>query len=188
MAPTHHPAMRHGGVARRELGIRTIFNCLGPLANPARATHQLLGAYDDALRPVLAETLGHLGVRRAWVVRGADGLDEISPYGPTRVTELDQGRLRERVIEPADFGLAPSPVGAARGGDASENAAAIRQVLAGEQHPARDAFILNAAAAIVVARDLPLREAAELARDALDSGRALALLERWSEAAKSGRG
>ena len=187
MAPTHHPAMRHGGVARRELGIRTIFNCLGPLANPARATHQLLGAYDDALRPVLAETLRHLGVTRAWVMRGADGLDEVSPYGPTRVTELDGGELSEHVIRPEDFGLRPSPEGAARGGDANENAEAIRQVLAGRDHPARDAFILNGAAAIVVANDLPFREAADLARDVIDSGKALDLLARWGEAARAGR-
>jgi anthranilate phosphoribosyltransferase len=187
MAPVHHPAMRHGGVARRELGIRTIFNCLGPLANPARATHQLLGAYDDALRPVLAETLGSLGVRRAWVVRGADGLDEVSPYGVTRVTELSDGELREREVRPQDFGIDESPKGAAAGGSAEDNARILLRILAGEPHAARDAVLLNAAAALAVAEDLPLREAADKARDALDSGRAQRTLDSWRRSANAHR-
>jgi anthranilate phosphoribosyltransferase len=187
MAPVHHPAMRHGGIARRELGIRTLFNCLGPLANPARATHQLLGAYDDALRPVLAETLRSLGVERAWVVRGADGLDEVSPYGPTRVTELAGGHLTERELHPTDFGLEPSPAGAARGGDAAENATSLHAILGGEPHPATDAVVLNAAAALVVALELEPREAAERARDAVASGRARGLLQRWQSAARARR-
>jgi anthranilate phosphoribosyltransferase len=187
MAPTHHPAMRHGGVARRELGIRTIFNCLGPLANPARATHQLLGAYDDALRPVLAEALGALGVRRAWVVRGADGLDEVSPSGLTRVTELDGGRLTELTVHPHDFGLEPLSAEAIAGGDAEHNARALERVLAGEPHPARDGFVLNAAAALVVADELEPRAAAERAREAIDSGRARATLARWRTAASARR-
>ncbi|MDB5213353.1 MAG: Anthranilate phosphoribosyltransferase, partial [Myxococcaceae bacterium] len=91
MAPAHHPALRHAAQARRELGLRTIFNALGPLVNPARATHQLVGVYDDALRPVMAAALGRLGVKRAWVVRSEDGLDEISPSGPTRVSVLENG-------------------------------------------------------------------------------------------------
>ncbi len=183
MAPTHHPAMRHGGVARRELGIRTIFNCLGPLANPARATHQLLGAYDDALRPVLAETLRGLGVVRAWVVRGEDGLDEVSPLGPTRVSELDGGHIVERVIHPADFGLPSTPHEAIRGGDAEENARAVLSVLSGEDHPATPAFLLNAAAALVVADGCAPKEGVERARHAITSGHALALLDRWRERA-----
>lgn len=183
MAPTHHPAMRHGGVARRELGIRTIFNCLGPLANPARATHQLLGAYDDALRPVLAQTLGALGVERAWVVRGAEGLDEVSPFGPTRVSALERGRVTELTVHPRDFGLRESPAGAIAGGDAADNARAIEQVLRGEPHPALDACVLNAAAALVVAEGLEPLRAADRARETLASGRALALLERWKREA-----
>ncbi len=182
MAPTHHPAMRHGGVARRELGIRTIFNCLGPLANPARATHQLLGAYDDALRPVLATTLGALGVTRAWVVRGEDGLDEVSPCGATRVSCLDALQVTERVIRPADFGLPECEASAIAGGSADDNARAIEQVLENRPHPATDALVLNAAAALVVAEGLEPRAAAQRARDALASGRALALLERWRRA------
>ncbi len=116
-APTHHPAMKHAGAVRRELGVRTIFNVLGPLANPARATHQLLGTYDDALRPVMAETLRALGTRRAWIVRGEDGTDEVSPGGATRVTELDGDRIRERTITPEDFGLARASVKAIAGSD-----------------------------------------------------------------------
>jgi anthranilate phosphoribosyltransferase len=179
MAPVHHPAMRHGGVARRELGIRTIFNCLGPLANPARATHQLLGAYSDQLRPVLAETLGALGVEVAWVVRGEDGLDEISPYAPTRVTVLANGVLHELSVAPEDFGLARLPRGAAAGGDAEDNARALRAVLSGQPHPARDAFVLNAAAALVVSRGIEPRAATDQAREAIASGAAQRTLERW---------
>jgi len=185
MAPVHHPAMRHGGIARRELGIRTVFNSLGPLANPARATHQLLGAYDDALRPVLAETLGSLGVERAWVVRGADGLDEVSPYGPTRVTELDAGRRTELEIHPRDFGIEPSPAGAAQGGDAAENAESLRVILSGAPHPASDAVVLNAASALVVALGLPPRAATDRVRETLETGRARELLERWRDAAQA---
>lgn len=183
MAPAHHPAMRHGGVARRELGIRTIFNCLGPLANPARATHQLLGAYDDALRAVLARTLRSLGVSAAWVVRGVDGLDEVSPHGPTRVTALSGATIEELEIAPEDFGIAPLPEAAARGGDAADNARVLRSVLGGEAHPAADAFVLNAAAALVVARGLSPRAATDAAREAIASGKALATLERWRAAA-----
>lgn len=188
MAPAHHPAMRHGGIARRELGIRTVFNCLGPLANPARATHQLLGAYDDALRPVLAETLRSLGVTRAWVVHGQDGMDEVSPHAPTRVTVLDQGTLEERVIAPEDFGIAPLPESAACGGDAADNARVLEAVLAGADHPSRDAFLLNAAAALVVADGLAPREALERAREALASGAARRTLERWRSTLHARRG
>ena len=147
-APAHHPAMRHGGVARRELAVRTIFNALGPIANPARATHQLLGTYDDALRGVLASTLGALGSRHAWLVRGEDGLDEVSPFAPTRVAVLAGGAVSERTVTPEDFGLPRSPPGALAGGDAAQNAVALRAILGGAEHPARDAVILNAAAAL----------------------------------------
>lgn len=178
-APAHHPALRHAATARRELGIRTIFNALGPLANPARATHQLLGAYEDALRPVLAETLRALGTERAWVVRGCDGLDEMSPTGPTFVTELRDGEIIERTLSPEDFGLPRCEPSALRGGDATENAAVILSILRGESHPARPAVVLNAAAAYVVARAVPLRDAAELADHVLRQGQALETLERW---------
>ncbi len=183
MAPTHHPAMKYAGPVRKELGVRTIFNCLGPLVNPARATHQLIGAYSDELRSVLARTLSQLGTERAWIVRGEDGIDEVSPYGPTRVTVLDHGKISEMVITPADFGLPLSPKGAAAGGTADENARIIEAVLSGQPHPARDAFVLNAAAALVVAEDLDPRTAAEKALAAVVSGKALAALQRWRDAA-----
>jgi anthranilate phosphoribosyltransferase len=179
MAPVHHPAMKHAVQARRELGIRTLFNCLGPLANPARATHQLLGAYDDALRDVLARTLRTLGTQRAWVVHGFDGLDEISPAGPTRVTELDGTSLNELVVAPEDFGLEPLAREAIAGGDASFNAQVLSTVFSGAGHPATDAFVLNAAAALVVAQRTPPKQAADRAREALASGRARAVLETW---------
>jgi len=187
MAPVHHPAMKHAVLARRELGIRTIFNCLGPLANPARATHQLLGAYDDALRPILAATLRALGTQRAWVVHGSDGLDEISPYAPTRVTELDGQTLTELVIAPEDFGLSPSMAGAAAGGDAAANARVLELVMAGEAHPALDAFILNAAAALIVAEKLAPRAAADRIREVIASGAAQRTLDLWRRAASQRR-
>jgi anthranilate phosphoribosyltransferase len=186
-APAHHPALRHAAEARRELGIRTVFNALGPLANPARATRQLVGVYDDALRPVFARALARLGVERAWVVRGEDGLDEVSPSGPTRVSELSEGRVEERVIVPEDFGLTPTPPASIAGGDARANAEAISAILEGRPHPAREAVILNAAAALVVARGLPPRDAAAEARRVLDDGDAHERLERWKRVAKDAK-
>jgi anthranilate phosphoribosyltransferase len=182
LAPTYHPAMRYAMPARKELGVRTIFNSLGPLSNPARATHQVLGVFADNLRVTTAETLRTLGVEAAWVVRGVDGLDEISPYGPTRVAELRQGAVREREVTPQDFGVTPSPQGAARGGDASENAAIIEAVLKNQPHPARDAFLLNAAAALVVAQNIPPKPALEQARQLVESGAAWTTLENWRKA------
>jgi anthranilate phosphoribosyltransferase len=186
-APAHHPAMRHGGQARRELAIRTVFNALGPVANPARATHQLIGTYADQLRPKLAATLRAVGAKRAWIVRGEDGLDEVSPFGPTRVSELAGGAIRERVVSPEDFGIAPSLPGALAGGDAAHNAKETLALLGGAGHPAEDAVVLNAAATLVVAREVEGRdaqiEAAREARNAIRSGAALRTLERWRQAA-----
>jgi anthranilate phosphoribosyltransferase len=185
MAPAHHPALRHAATARRELGFRTIFNALGPLVNPARATHQLVGVYDDALRPVMAVALGRLGVKRAWVVRSEDGLDEISSAAPTRVSVLDGGKVEERVVAPSDFGVDPIPLDALRGGDASENAGAIQHVFSGADHPARVAIALNAAAALVVARGaIAPRDAYAEARDAIASGKARTVLETWRARAR----
>lgn len=195
MAPAHHPALRHAATARRELGVRTIFNALGPLVNPARTTYQLVGVYDDALRPIAAAALGKLGVRRAWVVRSEDGLDEISPAAPTRVSILrEDGSVSERVVRPEDFGVARFDVSALAGGDASANASVITRILSGAAHPAVDAIVLNAAAALVVAGGDPdegaLKTSAERARDAIASGRARETLEQWralaSDAAKRG--
>ena len=186
-APTHHPAMKHAGPVRRELGVRTIFNVLGPLANPARATHQLLGTYDDGLRRVMAETLRALGTRRAWIVRGEDGADEVSPSGPTRVTELDGDSIGERIVTPEDFGLSPVGAHTVAGADSGANAKAIEAILRGEPHPARNAVVLNAAAAAVVARGGDPRDAAAQVAEVLASGRAFATLERWRAAAARAR-
>mgnify|MGYP000676885648 CR=1 FL=1 len=181
-SPAHHPALRHCQTARRELAVRTIFNAIGPLVNPARATHRLVGTYDHALRQTMAQVLGKLGVRRAWVVRGDEGLDEVSPFGITQVTEMVEGDIRERTVHPETFGLEASPAGAITGGSADENARAIRRILEGEAHPARAAVILNAAAALVVCREVDaerdFRDLAVEAAEAIDSGRALRKLER----------
>jgi anthranilate phosphoribosyltransferase len=183
-APAHHPALKHAAQARRELGTRTIFNALGPLANPARATHQLVGVYEEALRPVAARALGRLGSKRAWVVRSEDGLDEVSPCAPTRVSELtDDGAVRERVVAPEDFGIARLDRASIAGGDVDANARALIAILVGEQHPARDAVLLNAAAALAVATGDAPRDAAERARKAIDGGAARATLERWRRVA-----
>ena len=182
-APAHHPALKHAALARRELATRTIFNALGPLANPARATHQLVGVYDDRLRAIAARALGRLGVKRAWIVRGEDGLDEVSPCGPTRVSELlESGEVIERVVVPEDFGVPRSERASIAGGDARANAEAIERILDGRNEPARDAVVLNAAAAIVVASGAAPRTCADRAREALDSGAAREALERWRRA------
>lgn len=190
-APAHHPALKHASQARRELGIRTIFNALGPLANPARATHQLLGVYDDALRPVMARALGRLGVKRAWVVRADDGLDEVSTDAPTRVSELRDGIVSELSISSNDFGIAGNKANSIVGASSEENAAVIVQLLQSDRskHPAANAVVLNAAAALVVAGvENDRRAAAERARRALDRGDAWTLLDTWRSAAQSLRG
>jgi anthranilate phosphoribosyltransferase len=186
-AQAHHPAIRFAMPVRRELGVRTVFNCLGPLANPARVSHQLLGAYDDTIRPILADALRGLGTKRAWVVRSVDGMDEVSPHAVTRVTQLSSGKLEELEIAPEDFGLARLPEGAIRGGEPADNARVLQAVLAGEPHPSRDAFILNAAAALCVALELSPRAAAERAREVIDNGTARKTLERWKTAASERR-
>ncbi len=183
-APAHHPALKHAGQARRELGVRTLFNATGPLANPARASHQLVGVYDDALRAAMARALGELGTRGAWVVRSVDGLDEVSPCAETRVTELlEGGALRERVVTPEDFGLARLPREALAGSDAPANAAAILRIVRGEPHPATLAVILNAAAALAIATGEDLKGAAERARRAIVQGAAQETLDTWRAAA-----
>jgi anthranilate phosphoribosyltransferase len=187
LAPTHHPAMRHANQARRELGIRTIFNVLGPLANPARATHQLIGAPDEHLRIVLAETARALGTQRAWVVRGADGLDEISPTTETRVAVVTPSGITEQVIAPEDFGLTRSTLADIRGGEPDENARVLETVLGGEPHASTVGFILNAAAALVIAEDLEPRAAADRAKEVVASGAASRLLSRWREIAGARR-
>ncbi len=185
MAPAHHPALAHAAQARRELGVRTIFNALGPLANPARATHQLVGVYEDRLRPILASALGELGVVRAWVVRGEDGLDEVSPCAPTRVSELEGGNVRERIVAPEDFGIARVGADAIAGGDARTNAASIEEILRGTPHRATGTVVLNAAAVLVaIGAETSPMAAAERARAALEGGAAARALDLWREATR----
>jgi anthranilate phosphoribosyltransferase len=177
-APAHHPAMRHAAPVRRELGTRTVFNVLGPLTNPAGARAQVIGVYAKPLVRTIAEVLAQLGARRAFVVHGAGGIDELSPSGPNDVCEVVEGEVRSRVIDPADLGIEPSDPADLRGGSPAENAQAIREVFGGARGGRRDAILLNAAGAIAAAGHAPdLREALELAREAVDSGGAGARLD-----------
>jgi anthranilate phosphoribosyltransferase/anthranilate synthase/phosphoribosyltransferase len=177
-AQRHHPALRHAAPVRAELGFRTIFNLLGPLSNPAGVTRQLTGVYDAAWLTPMAETLGALGTERAWLVHGA-GLDELTLEGETQVCEWNNGRLTHFRVAPEHAGLARAPVEAIRGGDAAENAAALRALLTGAKSAYRDTVLLNAAAALIIAdRAENLQEGAEMAASALDRGAALDLLDR----------
>jgi anthranilate phosphoribosyltransferase len=179
-APALHPAMRHAIGPRREIGIRTAFNLLGPLTNPAGATAQVIGVPALALTDLVVEVLAGLGSHRAFVVHGLAGVDELSLEGPTRVCELRDGWIRKTAVSPGDVGLAEAPLAALEGGDAEHNAAVVEGVLRGEPGPCRDFVVLNAAAAIVVGEAADtLREGVEVARQAIDSGAALAKLEAW---------
>jgi anthranilate phosphoribosyltransferase len=179
MAPRHHGAMRHVAGPRVELGTRTIFNLLGPLANPAGVDRQLMGVYAVEWIEPLAKVLGRLGSRFAWVVHGSDGLDELTTTGPTHVAEWDGTRVRRFEVTPEDAGLARGALEDLKGDDPAHNAEAIRAVLAGLRGPFRDAVVFGAAGALVVAgRAQSLREAASLAARSIDSGAAQAALEK----------
>jgi anthranilate phosphoribosyltransferase len=178
MAPMHHPAMRHVGPVRAELGTRTIFNILGPLTNPAGVKRQLTGAFSERLIRPMAETLLALGSEAAWLVHGSDGTDEISIAGPTAVAELKGGAVREFTVTPEDAGLTRHPFEAIIGGSPAENAAAFRALLEGETGAYRDAVLLNAAAALHVAgKAADLREGVALARASIDERKAKAALD-----------
>ena len=177
-APTFHPSMRHAGPTRRELGLRTAFNLLGPLTNPAGARRQLVGVPRPELTELVARSLALLGTERAWVVHGADGLDEISTGGYTKVSECRDGEVNTFYLHPGDLGLTKSAPDALRGGDADENAAIARRVLAGDPGPQRDVVLLNAAAALLVAGTVDrIQDGLELAAAAIDSGKAAGALE-----------
>lgn len=181
-APSHHAAMRHAAPIRRELGIRTLFNLLGPLSNPASATHQVVGVFDPARVEQLATALGILGLDAAWVVHGDGGLDEVSPSGPTRVAELRNGEVHTFELSPSDFGVDSVSAAALRGGDANENAEIIGRVLRGEAGAARAAVVVNAAAALCVTGIAADPETgARRAAEALDSGAAEQVLARWAQ-------
>jgi len=177
-APTHHPAMKHAAPVRRELAARTVFNVLGPLTNPAGARAQIVGVYSPLLVPVIADVLAKLGARRAFVVHGAGGIDELSPAGPNLVYEVVDGDVHRREIDPADFGVERCDPAELRGGTADENAAKIRDVFAGANGGRRSAILLNAAGAIAAGgHAADLSEGYATACEALDSGAAGERLE-----------
>lgn len=179
MAPMHHPAVRHVMPARQELGTRTIFNILGPLTNPASVRRQLTGAFSRGIIRPMAETLAELGSDRAWLVHGADGTDEVSISGETWVAELKDGCVTEFSVTPEEAGLPRHPIEAVIGGTPAENGRALRGLLAGEASAYRDAVLLNAAAALVVAdRAATLADGVALARTSIDSGAARTRAER----------
>lgn len=177
-APAHHPAMRHVQPLRRELKLRTAFNFLGPLSNPAGAPFQLIGAPSPDVARRMAQALALLGTERAFVVHGADGLDEISLSGPTWLFDVRTGSVEERQVRPSDFGLAPAPLEALAGGDAAVNAGLAREILSGAPGPRRDVVLINAAAALVVcglAQDFA--DGVRQASGSIDSGAAARKLE-----------
>jgi anthranilate phosphoribosyltransferase len=176
-APRDHAALRHAAGPRVELGTRTIFNLLGPLANPARVRRQLTGVFDGSWARPMVETLAALGSTDVWLVHGM-GLDELTVAGPNQVVALSGGVIREFVLDPADAGLPTSPVSAIHGGDGETNAAALLALLRGASGPYRDTVLLNAAGAFIVAGKAgEIREGVALAARAIDSGAALATLE-----------
>ncbi len=177
-AQRYHPSMKFAAGPRREIGIRTVFNVLGPLTNPAGADAQVVGVADPALARKMAEALGRLGSTRAMIVHGGDGLDEITLDGETQVWELNEGSVRQYAVSPGDFGVSPASAASLRAGSVEKSAGILRRVLSGEAGPARDISLMNAAAALLAAGMAPsLQEGVEAAADSVDSGRAEAALD-----------
>ncbi len=180
MAPRHHSAMKHVMPVRKKLGVRTIFNILGPLANPAQTKFQLLGVFDKALVLPIAQVLDKLGAQSAWVVHGSDGLDEITTTGETYVAKLKDGKITEEILRPDDFGVKTSKPEDLIGGTPEHNAKAIREILSGVQNSYRDIVLANAAAALIVAgKEKTIEDGVWCAAHALDSGKALNILESY---------
>ena len=178
-APLYHPAMKTWAPIRADLGLRTLFNLLGPLCNPAGVTRQVLGVYDRKLVEPIAEVLKNLGSEHAWVVHGADGMDELTTTGATTVAELHGGNISVFDVTPEDAGLPRADIAALKGGDAATNARALRNLLQGETGAYRDIVVLNAAAALIVAgKASGLEDGVARAQSAIDSGRAAAALDR----------
>jgi anthranilate phosphoribosyltransferase len=178
-APTFHPSMRHAGPARRSLGIRTAFNLLGPLTNPARATHQLVGVPRPEFTELIARALMLLGSERAWVVHGADGIDEMSTTGYTKISECAKGAVKTFYLHPADVGLPKAAPGSLTGGDAAANARTIAGILDGQRGPGRDVVLLNAGAALLIAgRATSIQDGMQRAASAIDGGDARRTLNR----------
>ena len=181
-APLLHPAMKHAQPVRKALKMRTIFNLLGPLTNPAEAGAQVVGVFEPRLVPMMAEALMRLGVRRAIVAHGADGLDEITTTAETQIARVSGGRIEMGTLRPEDFGIEPARLEDLAGGDLEENALTLRRILDGEHGPRRDAAVVNAAAALTVCeRAGDFREAARRAEEAVDSGAAREKFQRFVE-------
>jgi anthranilate phosphoribosyltransferase len=181
-APLLHEAMRYVVLARREMKIRTVFNLLGPICNPARATAQVLGVYNEDLTEIMAQVLCELGSERAFVVHGSDGLDEITISGESKISEVRDGEVRTYYVTPEDFGIARAPISAIQGGDARQNAFIIRDILSNRGGTRLDVVLLNAAAGLVVGgKANALRDGIELARESIRSGKALSCLEKLIE-------
>ena len=178
-APLLHDAMRFVVLACREMKIRTVFNLLGPICNPARATAQVLGVYNEDLTEIMAQVLCELGTERAFVVHGADGLDEITITGESKISEVINGEVRTYHVTPEDFGIARAPISEIQGGDAKANAEMIKDLLKGQTGARRDVVLLNAAAGLVVGgKAAALREGIQLAKESIDSGKAFACLQK----------
>ncbi|MBI2329529.1 MAG: anthranilate phosphoribosyltransferase [Chloroflexi bacterium] len=185
-APAFHPAMKYAGPPRREIGIRTVFNILGPLTNPARAGNYLLGIADGSLVEKMALVLQSLGCNHALVVHGEDGLDEISLSGETRVCELKDGGINNYSLSPKDFGLPRASLDSLKGGTAAENATLLRSILSGTPGPQRDVVLMNAAAALLAGdKAKTVRQGMALAKEALDNGQALSRLEQLIKLSQS---
>lgn len=185
-APTFHSAMRHVGPTRRALGFRTIFNILGPLSNPAGASHQVVGVFDEALTGVFANVLKELGLKHVMVVHGKDGLDEITLTDETYVSELKDGHINSYTLKPEDFGFERCNLEAILGGQTEENVAILKDVLSGAKGPKRDILLLNAGAALYTADKVAtIQEGIHLAADLIDSGKAIAKLEAFIELTNS---
>ena len=186
-APTFHPSMRHAGPTRRALGVRTAFNLLGPLTNPAGATRQVVGVPRPEFTELMARALMWLGSERAWVVHGADGIDEISTTGYTKISECRNGAVKTFYLHPGDVGMQKSPAGALRGGSATDNARIITGVLDGRPGPARDVVVLNAGAALFVAGQADsIRDGISQASRAIDTGTARDTLGRLAALSQAG--
>jgi anthranilate phosphoribosyltransferase len=185
-APVFHPAMRHAGGARRELGVATIFNFLGPLTNPAGATRQSLGVSDERMMGPMVETLQRLGSDHVVAFHGSDGLDELTLSGPSRIVELRDGEERRYELDPKEVGIERAPVDAVAGGTSEENAATIRSVLSGERGPRRDIVVLNAGAGLVAADRAPdLADGVGIAAETIDAGAAATALDALIEVSSS---
>jgi anthranilate phosphoribosyltransferase len=181
-APLYHPSFRHAGPVRRELGIRTVFNFLGPLANPAGARRQAVGVSDPVMAERMIGVLERLGSIFSFVFCGAGGIDEIVPTGPTLIHRLKDGELTQAEFTPEDFGVGRVSIDQLAGGDIEENVTILRSILDGEEGPRRDAVLVNAAPALVAAEIAPgFVEAVEIARRSIDSGAARAVLDRTVE-------